>query len=230
MAYIEYRDARNRLHRVDGPAVESDEYIKWYIDGRLHNDNAPAIITTNGTVLYYWRGIMCPRQLIMDPYSKKPAEIIKIENIEVRRAWMEKYDVDLFMKDMKPKLLHEDKKTNRMLYALKVPNETEPMVMVRLKNSTPEGRWKMGDDCKRCEMTGYIRHEESTETEEVKRTCPVCNGRGKTKMTFVPDLKDGKEYFKMYWVRVPPTMKDANEAVAWSFYQEKEKYKPEVES
>lgn len=32
--------------------------------------------------------------------------------------------------------------------------------------------------------------------------------------------------FKDYWIRVPPTMKSAKEAIAWSFSQEEDKYAP----
>lgn len=238
MAYVEYRDPRNRLHRVDGPAIESDERIEWWVDSRRHCDHGPAVVTANGTVLYYWRGVMVPRAVIMEPRSKKPNEIILIENIEVRRAWMEAYGMDDFMKNMKHKVIHEDKKSDRLLVKLDLPKsgdrdnsmEDDFMLLVRVKNSTAEGKWREGSDCSRCDKTGYIVHEESTPEEEVKRTCPDCGGKGRTDMVFEPELKEGKPYFKFYWIRVPPTMKDANEAVAWTFEESKDSYKPAVES
>lgn len=237
MGYVEYRDPRNRLHRVEGPAIESDERIEWFVDARRHCDSGPAVVTKNGTVLFYWRGVMVPREVIMEPRCKKPVDIIRIENIEIRRAWMEAYGMDDFMKDMKYKLIHEDKKTERLLVKLEVPKTSkrqdgsdEDMLLVKVRNSTPEGKWKNGQPCQQCETTGYIRHEESTPEEEVKRTCPGCGGKGKTEMTFEPELKGGKEWYKSYWIRVPPTMTNANEAVAWTFEETAATYKPNVES
>lgn len=230
MSYTEYRDPRGRLHRVDGPAIISDERVEWFVDGRRHRDEGPAVATKNGTILYYWRGVMVPREVIMETRSKTPGEIIKIENIEVRRAWMECYGMEDFMVHMNPTIRHEDKKTNRVLMELKLPNEEDPMVMVKVINSTPEGKWRDGETCTRCKKTGYVRHEESTPDEEVRRTCPDCNGKGRTKMTFVPELKDGKEWYKTYFIRVPPDQKNANDAIAWTFGLEEKTYKPGIES
>lgn len=231
MAYREYRDARARLHRVDGPAIVSEEREEWWVDGRRHCDDGPAVRTKLGTTIYYWRGTPVPKDVIMNPKSKTPAEIFKIENIEIRRSWMESFGMEEFMDAMNPKVLEDDKKNERMLVSLKVPGEDEPMVMVKVKNSTPEGKWRGGADCAKCSKTGYVRHEESTAKEEVMRTCPACQGKGRTKMDFVPELKNGKEWFKHYYLRVPPTTKTCQDGVAWTFGFEKGvDYKPEMET
>ena len=39
-----------KLHREDGPAVESADGTKsWYLHGKLHREDGPAIEWTNGT-------------------------------------------------------------------------------------------------------------------------------------------------------------------------------------
>lgn len=227
--YREYRDFRDRLHRTDGPAVESDDRKEWWVEGRRHNERGPSITTKHGTVWHYWRGTLVPKEVIEDPRSKKPADILKIENVEVRRSWMEAYGLDDFMLDMKPKVLHHLKEKDLMLVSLKVPND-EDLVMVRVKNSTPEGKWVGGTPCQKCVQKGYTLHPDSTPDDEVRIQCHPCLGTGKVGMDFVPELKDGKPYFKHYFLRVPPTMKDAEEAVAWTFGKKKGEYSPVVET
>ena len=40
--------------------------------------------------------------------------------------------------------------------------------------------------------------------------------------------RDGR--FKRYWLRVPPTMRTAREAVSWTFNMPAELYGPEIET
>jgi hypothetical protein len=150
--YKEYRNDRDQLHRAGGPAVESDRTSEWWAEGRRHRDDGPAIVTVNGTEWYYWRGTLVPEHVIMNPRGTKPVEILKEENIEVRRAWMEAYDMTEFMEAMNPEVIDDDKANERMLVKLDVPKgkvqgrevEDEPFVAVKVKNSTPEpdGRYK----------------------------------------------------------------------------------------
>ena len=44
----------NKLHRDDGPAViYSDGSKEWYKNGKLHRDNGPAIMNNNGYIAWY---------------------------------------------------------------------------------------------------------------------------------------------------------------------------------
>lgn len=191
MAYKEYRDPRGRLHRAGGPAVESDDRIEYWVEGRRHHDKGPAIETKAGTRWFYWRGVRVPEHVVMNPRCAKPKDILKEDNAEVRRAWMESYGLDDFILDLNPEVLDKNEKKEMMLLRVTIPDD-EPLVMVRVKNSTPEGRWVNG--------------------------------------TFVPELKDGKPWFKHYMIRVPPDMKTAEQAVAWTFAMTEEEYAPAVES
>ena len=105
---------------------------------------------------------------------------------------MEAYGMEDFMLDMKPTVLDHNKKKDLMLVKLDVPND-EALVMVRVRNSTPEGKYE-------------------------------------TDGTFVAELRDGKEWFKHYFLRVPPDTKDAESAVAWTFNLSKKEYAPAVET
>jgi hypothetical protein len=46
-----------KLHREDGPAVIGPQgWVKYYINGKLHRDDGPAVIWTSGSVEYYNKG------------------------------------------------------------------------------------------------------------------------------------------------------------------------------
>jgi hypothetical protein len=47
----------NKLHRIDGPAVEYADGTKyWYFHGELHRTDGPAIEYANGTKFWYLNG------------------------------------------------------------------------------------------------------------------------------------------------------------------------------
>ena len=50
----------DKLHRTDGPAIE-DAYgtKKWFVDGKLHRTDGPAIIFSNGEMSWWVRGVKC---------------------------------------------------------------------------------------------------------------------------------------------------------------------------
>lgn len=46
-----------RYHREDGPAIiYSDGYQSWYLNGKLHREDGPAIIDVDGTPSWYVTG------------------------------------------------------------------------------------------------------------------------------------------------------------------------------
>ena len=59
---VEYSDGskkwfiNDKLHRVDGPAVEGGFSIEWYINGKLHRDDGPAVENGWGTKEWYSHG------------------------------------------------------------------------------------------------------------------------------------------------------------------------------
>lgn len=56
---LEYRDGSKywycdgRLHREEGPAIETESYRAWFIEGDLHRLDGPAIEWSNGMGDYY---------------------------------------------------------------------------------------------------------------------------------------------------------------------------------
>lgn len=96
-------------------------------------------------------------------------------NIEVRRALIDMYGLEHFIRDSAAKKIQQDE--FGVLYEKQVPGD-EPIVVVKVYNSTPE--------------------------------------------------PDGS--IKAYFLRVPPRVRTAKEAVAWTFNMEKEDYNPSQET
>jgi hypothetical protein len=47
-----------KCHREDGPAVEfADGSKRWYLNGKLHREDGPAIELANGSKFWYLNGI-----------------------------------------------------------------------------------------------------------------------------------------------------------------------------
>jgi hypothetical protein len=47
----------DKLHRVDGPAVEHPDGTKyWYINDKFHREDGPALVYPNGTKYWYLNG------------------------------------------------------------------------------------------------------------------------------------------------------------------------------
>jgi hypothetical protein len=47
-----------KCHREDGPAIEfADGSKRWYLNGKLHREDGPAIELANGSKFWYLNGI-----------------------------------------------------------------------------------------------------------------------------------------------------------------------------
>jgi len=142
---------------------------------RLHCENGQAIGWSDGFGLYRWHGVAVPEYVILRPSEITPAKIEAENNAEVRRVMIERYGQTRYLIDSGAREIHSD--DYGTLYRKEIAND-EPLVMVKVVNSTPE--------------------------------------------------PDGT--FKDYFLRVPPTIKRAREAVAWTFDVPEEEYAPLVQT
>jgi hypothetical protein len=125
--------------------------------------------------MYYVHGVKVTRQIVELPKTLTVAQIHAERNVEVRRVMVERYGQDRFLWEGGAKQIHQD--DYGTLYRRDLPGD-EPLVMVKVVNSTPE-------------PTGEFRD---------------------------------------YFLRVPPTMRTAREAVAWTFDVPADEYAPLVET
>lgn len=97
-----------------------------------------------------------------------------------------------------------------ILYVQPIKND-EPLVMVKVVNSTPES-------------TGSLTRDEAL--LEFSPQSPVCHDGMMIPLSQVPSCLR----FKSYFVRVPPSIKKAKEGVAWSFGKQEKDYDPAFQS
>jgi hypothetical protein len=149
---------------VDRPTtLELDER------GHLHR----RAIYPDGDTFYAIHGIEVSERIAEGKYTA--SQIDSTANIEVRRVMIEDYGAERYLKESGAEIIHRD--SFGVLYRKALEGD-EPIVMVKVRNSTPE--------------------------------------------------PDGT--FKDYFLRVPPNIVTAHEAVAWSFGMERKHYAPTKET
>lgn len=129
---------------------------------RPHCDDGPFCLWRDGSALYAIHGVRVPSRVVLAPHTLTAEQIRNEQNAEVRRVMMTRFGEARYLQEIGGKLIHSDELGE--LYRAEIEND-EPLVMVRVLNSTPE--------------------------------------------------PDGS--YKPYWLRVPPTVERASDAVAWTF-------------
>ena len=140
----------------------------------------------------------------MHPETLTVAQIDAEENAEVRRVMLERFGISRYIVESGSTPQHQDE--FGVLYRRELAND-EPIVMVRVLNSTPE-------------PDGSLSMEEAMQVfgeTKVKR-----------QLTILGWNKPAR--FKEYWLRVPPDMQTAHEAVAWTFGKTPATYQPDLET
>lgn len=144
-------------------------------DGRLHSTEGPAIPYGDGYCIYSINGVTVNEKTAIAPETLTVEEIESEINLEVRRVMLERFGIGRYLVESQADILNEDEYGT--LYRKRIAGD-EPLVMVRVKNSTAE--------------------------------------------------PDGS--FREYFLRVPPFMRTAKEAVAWTFDFREDQYQPEEET
>lgn len=142
---------------------------------RPHCDSGPSHRWRDGWSLYHVHGVRVPANIIEQPESITVQRIENESNAEVRRVMIERYGQSRYLTDSGATRIHADHFGE--LYRKPIAGD-EPLLMVKVRNSTPE--------------------------------------------------PDGS--VKDYFIRVPPDMTSAQEAVAWTFGLDKREYDPSVET
>ena len=107
---------------------------------RIHCEDGPAIAYPDGWAIYAVHGVRVPWDIIENPESITIDRIDAEKNAEVRRVMMERYGLARYLDDSGAVLLDTDETATAdpvHLYRKEIPGD-EPLVMIRVKNSTPE--------------------------------------------------------------------------------------------
>ena len=103
--------------------------------GRLHATDAAAVKYPDGWAIYAWHGVRVGEAVILRPESITVAEIHAEQNAEVRRVLLERFGFDRYIAESGALPIHADE--TGTLYRCEFPDD-EPLVIVRVRNSTPE--------------------------------------------------------------------------------------------
>ena len=142
---------------------------------RLHGETSMAVRFSDNWGVFAWHGVLVPGYVVLLP-EPLTFDLIEAEpNVEVRRVLIERFGLDKYLREGRVAKVHED--PCGILYRMQSQDD-EPILVVRVANSTPE--------------------------------------------------PDGT--IKEYFLRVPPTMQRARQAVAWTFGLTEEEYQPLVET
>ena len=102
---------------------------------RLHCEDGLACGYPDGWGVYAWHGVRIPERIIMQPETITVDQIRNESNVEIRRVMIERYGIDRYIDDSGAKIIHSS--GDRILYKAELPDD-EPIVTVRVINSTPE--------------------------------------------------------------------------------------------
>jgi hypothetical protein len=103
--------------------------------GRLHCVDGPAVAYPDGWCIYAVHGVRIPFWIIEHPEQITVAKIQAEENAEIRRVMVERYGQAKYLLDAGAKEVHRD--DFGTLYRVEIAYD-EPLVMVKVVNSTPE--------------------------------------------------------------------------------------------
>ncbi len=118
------------------------EMVNFDDEGRPHSGVGPSARWRDGWTLYHWHGTKVQGRFIEAPETIRIADIRAEQNLEVRRVLIEFYGIKRFLLDSDARQIHRDE--CGVLYSLEIDPRLEPIVMVKVKNSTaePDGSFK----------------------------------------------------------------------------------------
>jgi hypothetical protein len=102
--------------------------------GRLHAENAPALLYRDGSALAFWHGVHVPLDIILLPDTLTLPRILEEANAEVARVMVTLYGEGRFLCDVGAAFIHEDDFGTLYGYRL----HGRDLLMVKVVNATPE--------------------------------------------------------------------------------------------
>lgn len=182
---------------------------------RLHNDSGPSCEWRDGWKLYHIHGVRVPEMVVEHP-EKITVEIIDAErNAEVRRVMIDLYGPSRYFLDAGATIVDRDE--YGVLLRREVPGD-EPVVMVRVLNSTPEAEGTLSTQ-EAIDIFGSVPVQKQLQAIEEQKEFLQGIGISHTSIRW-----------KDYFLRVPPHIETAHEAVAWTFGKTPDEYHPDYQS
>ncbi len=141
------RSKSGELHCETAPAIQACGLTQYWRDGKLHRPDGPAVIDQHSR-MYFWRGINIPSKVWAECEYYTYRDLLKLDNLELRRALVEKLGVGHFLQDAELLDTGSGDLEHCRLFRIYDPEEQPPdnvIKFVELRNSTPEpsGEYKM---------------------------------------------------------------------------------------
>jgi hypothetical protein len=135
--YLELVQSCGCIWTLDGICFASERPSRLNLDDRrrLHSEVGQSIVYSSGWGLWHWHGVSVSKFVIEQPEMITLGCIQVEANVEARRVMIERYGQARYLVDSGAKLIHKDEMGE--LYSTNVPGD-EPLVMVKVMNSTPE--------------------------------------------------------------------------------------------
>jgi hypothetical protein len=170
---------------------------------RLHSIAGPALCYGDKLRKYIVHGIEVESEIIKDPVNcLTPARIEKEHNAEVRRTLLELYGSDRYLRKTGAVVIHEGHKGRRLWW--------RPPY---LRNPLHQNPWDARDLLLAQADTIFSISDEPLVMVEVINSTPEPDGS-----------------IKRYFLRVPAYVRNADEAVAWTFGMTLAEYEPYIET
>ena len=117
--------------------IVSERPFRLLVDdqNRPHCDDGPFCAWRDGTALWAVHGVRVPAWVVTNPERITVQHVQQEKNAELRRVLLERYGHERFIKDSGAVPVHAD--AYGTLYRTEFEGD-EPLVVVRVKNSTPE--------------------------------------------------------------------------------------------
>lgn len=119
------------LYWVAKPAIHTEPFNN---EPRLHASEGPAC-DTDVEPIYFLHGVIVPDKAVLAPELITVDEIWCEHNSETRRILLDRYGLARFVADSGAEKIQEDELGE--LYRVELPDD-EPLVMVKVLNTTPE--------------------------------------------------------------------------------------------
>ena len=194
-------------------------------EGRLHNDNGPAVVYADGEKHWFINGVAVTEKIVKGQITRD--DILTADNQEVRRIMIEKIGPRKFRAFFKPKVLAADQ--YGQLVELDIgddPNTERANAERRLMMMEMHAQMRYATlYSNSSKMQGEAAQKRLKEIRERIRKLPRNNPYIAVHVT---DPSTEREYY----LRVPPEFKDKTPraAVAWTFNVAEKDYHPIAEA
>lgn len=111
-----------------------------FINDNYHNENGPAVAYEDGFSLYFLNGVNVPEWLVMTPVEELDMkEFANIKNVEVRREFLRKVNIENFVAELAPEVL--DTQDEYTLYLIDLGGDTGKWPYLKMKNPSLVDTW-----------------------------------------------------------------------------------------